>query len=413
MNRKAVGLIRQCIGQEVFHHVAQETDAYTLWTKLEGMYQSKTSRNKALLMRRLVNLKLKSGNSVAVHSSEFQNLVNQLASVGMKLDDELDALLLLSSLPDDWETLVVSLSNSAPDGKLTTTLVKDALFNEEARRKEMGTDYDDGSRALATDGNRGRSPGRGNKNRRGGGSRSRPRGGTLILGSFTCYHCQEEGHIKRNCHKYKAEKGKGKDQSKDAAGVVHESDGELMVTVKSCCQAWEKRYRVFGWTRGTSIADTPMERTREYTERKGTGILRMGAPKTKKRVSFACDLVSGGDLSGVVDTGGGKDPLRTVCGNSIYDQPPVEPLTQISGLSKSMVLLIDREICMISNIPPESADEVFVLAPSLKGKKNSQFEVPTAEPELGGLVLRFLQHRTNSNFMLGYAYGFVVVVNIR
>lgn len=58
LNRKAVGLIRQCIGQEVFHHVAQDTDAYALWTKLESMYQSKTSRNKALLMRRLVNLKL-------------------------------------------------------------------------------------------------------------------------------------------------------------------------------------------------------------------------------------------------------------------------------------------------------------------------------------------------------------------
>jgi len=138
MNRKTVGLIRQCIGHEVFHHVAQETDAYALWTKLEEMYQSKTSRNKALLMRRLVNLKLRSGNSVAVHSSEFQSLVNQLSNVGMKFDDELQALLLLSLLPDDWETLVVSLSNSAPDGKLTMSMVKDVVFNEEARRKGDG-----------------------------------------------------------------------------------------------------------------------------------------------------------------------------------------------------------------------------------------------------------------------------------
>ncbi|TNV99285.1 hypothetical protein C5H24_12350, partial [Xylella fastidiosa] len=124
LNRKAVALIRQCVGQEVIHHVAQETDAYALWTKLEGMYQSKTSRNKALLMRRLVNLKLRVGDSVAGHSSEFQNLVNQLSNVGLKFDDELQALLLLSSLPDNWETLVVSLSNSAPEGKLTMAMVK-------------------------------------------------------------------------------------------------------------------------------------------------------------------------------------------------------------------------------------------------------------------------------------------------
>ena len=54
----------------------------------------------------------------------------------MKIEDELQALLLLSSLPDSWDTLVISLSNSAPNGDLTMDMVKDSLFNEEARRKE-------------------------------------------------------------------------------------------------------------------------------------------------------------------------------------------------------------------------------------------------------------------------------------
>ncbi|GFZ05119.1 hypothetical protein Acr_17g0006910 [Actinidia rufa] len=34
-----IGLIRQCIGHNVFHHVAQETSAYELWIKLKEMYQ--------------------------------------------------------------------------------------------------------------------------------------------------------------------------------------------------------------------------------------------------------------------------------------------------------------------------------------------------------------------------------------
>ena len=71
LNRKTIGQIRQWIDHSVFHHVAQETDAYALWKKLEDMYQAKTARNKALLMRRLVNLKLQSGTSVAEHTSEF------------------------------------------------------------------------------------------------------------------------------------------------------------------------------------------------------------------------------------------------------------------------------------------------------------------------------------------------------
>lgn len=50
----------------------------------------------------------------------------------MVLEDELQALLLLSSLPDNWDTLVVSLSNSIPQGVLTLDIVKDSMFNEES-----------------------------------------------------------------------------------------------------------------------------------------------------------------------------------------------------------------------------------------------------------------------------------------
>lgn len=162
-------------------------------------------------MRRLVNLKLRSGNSIAGHTSEFQSLVNQLASVDLKFDDEMQGLFLLSSLPDDWETLVVSLSNSAPDGKLTMNMVSDALFNEEARRKEMGTSNYDGTQALVVDG-RGRSQERGHGSSNRGRSSSRGH-------SFTCYHCGQEGHIRRNCPKYKAEKGKDKNQPAEASTV--------------------------------------------------------------------------------------------------------------------------------------------------------------------------------------------------
>ena len=58
---KAIGQIKQWIRHEVFHHVEQKTSAYKLWTKLEEMYQAKTSRNKSLLIRKLVNLKLQRG----------------------------------------------------------------------------------------------------------------------------------------------------------------------------------------------------------------------------------------------------------------------------------------------------------------------------------------------------------------
>ena len=54
---------------------------------------------------------------------------------------------------------MVSLSNSAPNGVLQLAMVKDSLFNEETRRKDMGKDN---AQALVTE-NKGRSKTRNSK----------------------------------------------------------------------------------------------------------------------------------------------------------------------------------------------------------------------------------------------------------
>ena len=194
----------------MFHHVSQETDAIELWKKLESMYERKTAQNKATLIRRLVNLKYKNGHSVAEHTSDFQGLVNQLNAMKMKIEDELQALLLLSSLPDSWDTLVISLSNSAPNGNLTMDMVKDSLFNEEARRKEQGISSE--TEALVTE-NRSRGKNREPKGRGKSKGRSQSRGKSSERRK--CYHCGKEGHMKRNCYAWKREQKEGKNQRKD------------------------------------------------------------------------------------------------------------------------------------------------------------------------------------------------------
>ena len=50
----------------------------------------------------------------------------------------MQASLLLSSLLDSWETLVVTVSNSTPNGIPTMESVKNSLLNKEGRRKENG-----------------------------------------------------------------------------------------------------------------------------------------------------------------------------------------------------------------------------------------------------------------------------------
>jgi hypothetical protein len=59
----------------------------------------------------------------------------------LALDDEVQVLLVLSSLPDSWETLMESFNNSAHNGVIIIGMVKDSLFNEEARKKEQGISF--------------------------------------------------------------------------------------------------------------------------------------------------------------------------------------------------------------------------------------------------------------------------------
>ena len=56
----------------------------------------------------------------------------------MMLVNELEALLLRSSLAKSWDTLIVTLSSSTLEGKFTMGNVIDSFLNEEVRRKERG-----------------------------------------------------------------------------------------------------------------------------------------------------------------------------------------------------------------------------------------------------------------------------------
>ena len=98
----------------------------------------KTLGTKITLIRRLVNLKYKDRNNMVKNISSLKGTVNKLVAMKINIDDKMQALLLLSSLLDSWETLVVTVSNSTPNGILTMESVKDSLLNEEARRKEKG-----------------------------------------------------------------------------------------------------------------------------------------------------------------------------------------------------------------------------------------------------------------------------------
>nr|XP_025636351.1 uncharacterized protein LOC112730483 [Arachis hypogaea] len=138
LNRKAVALIRQWLDLSVYPHVDTETNTEKMWNELKELYERKNVQNIAFLIRMLVNMKYIEGKSMPEHLSTFQETVNQLTNNEITLNNELQVLLLLSSLLDSWKVLVVTLTNSAPKRKLTLAMVKESMLNEEVRRRERG-----------------------------------------------------------------------------------------------------------------------------------------------------------------------------------------------------------------------------------------------------------------------------------
>ena len=130
MNKKTIAYIRQLIDISSCHYVANETNVYNLLKKLESVFEQKTVGNKIFLLRKLVNMKLKKWIVMTDHLNAFQSIVNLLVAMKMTLDDEMQTSLLLCSLLDSWETFVVTISNSIPNGALSMKLMKGNLFNK-------------------------------------------------------------------------------------------------------------------------------------------------------------------------------------------------------------------------------------------------------------------------------------------
>ena len=95
LKKKTLGVIHQWVDISLYNHVAKETNPHIFWKNLENMDETKNAQAKIFLMQKLMNLKLKEGQSIAEHLNYFEGMIAQLSVAGLSLDDETGACLLL------------------------------------------------------------------------------------------------------------------------------------------------------------------------------------------------------------------------------------------------------------------------------------------------------------------------------
>jgi hypothetical protein len=139
LDRKALGTIRLSLAASVAFNISKEKTMKGLMDALAKLYEKPSASNKVFLMKRLFNMKMSEGGSVADHLNEFNTVTNQLSSVKVDFDDEVRALLILCSLPKSWNGLVMAVSNSVSGSNtLKFDDVVGVILSEEMRRKNTG-----------------------------------------------------------------------------------------------------------------------------------------------------------------------------------------------------------------------------------------------------------------------------------
>ncbi|KAK2410739.1 alpha carbonic anhydrase [Trifolium repens] len=202
LNEKAVSCITMCLADKVLREVAKETNDAGMWAKLESLYMTKSVAHKQFLKQKLYFYRMVESKSITEQLTEFNKIIDDLANIDVKLEDEDKALHLLCTLRKSYE----SFKDTMLYGKETSVTleeVQSALRTKEPTKfKELKVE--DGANALNVSGGKGGSRG----------TKARAKGSD----KWTCFHCQKKGHFKRDCPELKDKNG--------SAHVVDGSSGD-------------------------------------------------------------------------------------------------------------------------------------------------------------------------------------------
>jgi len=217
-DEKAQSTISLSVEDNQIVHICKCESAKDMWDELQKVHERANLSNKLYLMRKLYQTKLKPDQDMQNYIRSTLEMVERLRGIGEEIPDFHIAALLLSGLPDSYETLVTAL-DARPDDELTLEYVKGKLVDEYRRRSDSSTS-DNLESALKTH----------DKTKfkgKAAGSSSKPRE------TRECHYCKKPGHLKRDCRILKAklselEKVNSSQKARSAVSDA-ESDSETHV----------------------------------------------------------------------------------------------------------------------------------------------------------------------------------------
>ncbi|GJR67362.1 hypothetical protein Tco_0013427 [Tanacetum coccineum] len=96
--KKTYSILILCLGDRVLREVTKETTTAGIWTKLTSLYMTKSLANRQYLKKKLYTYYLSPCTKLGDHIDEFNKLILDLANIDIEVEDEDQALMLLTEL---------------------------------------------------------------------------------------------------------------------------------------------------------------------------------------------------------------------------------------------------------------------------------------------------------------------------
>ncbi|CAA7028216.1 unnamed protein product [Microthlaspi erraticum] len=204
---KALNLIFMYVNDLVLRKLDKCTTAAKAWETLDRLYLAKTLPNRVHSQLKVYSFKMHDSKSIDQNVDDFTRLVADLGNLSIEIPEEVQAILLLNSLPSRYDQLKETLKYSREGIKMEE--VDSAARSKESEFRDMPSSRSndgEGHYVRGREETRSFKPGKGKQNHK---SRSKSRDGKRV-----CWICGKEGHFKKQCYKW-LERNKGKSFSQD------------------------------------------------------------------------------------------------------------------------------------------------------------------------------------------------------
>ncbi|GJS68090.1 gag-pol polyprotein [Tanacetum coccineum] len=194
MDGNAIENLHLALADGVLSSIEEKKSAKEIWDHLARLYEARSLHNKNFLKRKFYALRMTESTSVTEHVNNLNTLFSQLTSLSCKIDSQERAEILLQSLPDSYDQVIINLTSNVLSDYLVFDDVAATILKEENRRNNREDRQTSSRQVEALVVTRGRSIEPGSS-----GSHNHGKSKTGKKKKFKCFKYGKPGHFRKDC----------------------------------------------------------------------------------------------------------------------------------------------------------------------------------------------------------------------